>query len=122
MAQDHSEQIIEIMSDATGEAPNRFHLMHLLKLFFKPCSRTLGFLTRGNVLACADQLLLLVVFIKKPLALTEKPPKGTIPKQDAFFAFKGSATPDTLLDSVPGGLAVFGMNALQIACKGRRKL
>src|SRR5215471_3918320 len=106
------------MSDATGETPDGFHLVSLAKLFFKPHSQALSLFVRGDVLACADQFLSVLVFIKQPLSRTEKQPNRTIRTDDAFFRGKGGALADALLDSLPGEFAVFGMNALELADGG----
>src|SRR5215472_10768276 len=110
------------MSNAAGETPDGFHLVSLAKLFLKPHSQALGLFARGDVLACADEFLSLLVFIKQPFSLTEKQPNRTIRTHDAFFCFKGGAITDALLDSLPGEFAVFGMNAFEVAREGGPKL
>src|SRR5262249_29851803 len=110
------------MSDAAGETPDRFHLVSLAKLFFKPYSQALGFFSRGNILTRPDQFLSLLVFIKQPFSLTEKQPNRTIRTHDAFFCCKGGAITDALLNSLPGEFAVFRMNAFEVARERGSKL
>jgi hypothetical protein len=50
-ANDHGQQVIEIMSDTAGKPSDRFHLVRALNLTFQPFSRVFGPVPLGNLAA-----------------------------------------------------------------------